>query len=254
MSPGSTEWSLVDDYRRRLDGLMREGRELRSLVSTDRSSQPALAKTRSWQAQCAATVNVLSGGSKAHWLARAFSGAFLVRSAAGEAVEEAPVTEIVDRLLGVLEQADRSLAGIVEDSAASAVGASRPHRFEFVHDVALRPVLEQAYVSGRAALERGQCGESLIIMCGIIEAVLTDALEHSGPSPHEWSFQTRIDAAEQAGLIRGGCARLPPIARRYRDLADAGGELHGRVKVTEREARVTSQVLHVVIRDLDPGR
>ena len=248
------ERSLIDDYRRRLDGLMREGCELRSLVATNRSSRPALAMIRSWQEQCATTVNALSGGSKAHWLARAFSQAFLVRSAAGEAVEEAPVTEIVDRVLGVLEQAARSLAGLVDDPAASAGAAPRPHRFEFVHDVALRPILEQAYVSGRTALEDGQFAESMVITCGIIEAVLTDALEHLGRNVHQWSYQTRIDAAELAGLIRGGCARLPPIARRYRELTAVDGALPGHVTVTAREARVTSQVLHVVMRDLDPGR
>jgi len=42
-------------------------------------------------------------------------------------------------------------------------------------------------------------------------------------------------------------ARLPAVARGYRDLAaDAA--------VSERDAKVARQVLNVVMRDLDPGR
>jgi hypothetical protein len=95
----------------------------------------------------------------------------------------------------------------------------------------------------------------------MIEAVLTDALDHAGRA-HDvtdggiqtWSFERRIAAAESAGLIRNGCARLPPVARNYRDLTDADGELLANAQVSEREARLAGQVLHVVMRDLDPGR
>lgn len=210
--------------------------------------------TRAWQQRCAVIVQELSGGSKAHWLARAFSEAFLVRSIAGEIVEQAPLTEIVDRVLGVLDQAGRSLARIADEPDVSAAAAPRPTRFDFVHNVALRPILEQAYVNGRTALEHGCLAEALMTTCSVLEAVITDALEHVGRHPREWSFETRIDAAEKAELIRGGCARLPPVARRYRDLTDADGKLRGDVTVTAREARVANQVLQVVIRDLDPGR
>ena len=68
------------------------------------------------------------------------------------------------------------------------------------------------------------------------------------------SFQDRIVAAERAGLIRGACARLPPVARTYRELTDGDGELRPGVSVTEREARLAGQVLRVVMRDLNPGR
>jgi hypothetical protein len=70
----------------------------------------------------------------------------------------------------------------------------------------------------------------------------------------DWSFERRIAAAESAGLIRSGCARLPTVARAYRDLTDADGELRGDADVSEREARLAGQVLRVVMRDLDPGR
>jgi len=74
---------------------------------------------------------------------------------------------------------------------------------------------------------------ALINSCGILEAIVTDALEHEGidalvaleiPAAKiaDWSFDDRLAVAEKAGLIRGGCARLPEIARRYREITDAG--------------------------------
>jgi hypothetical protein len=237
-----------------LEALIRRGREIRNARSVD--------ATRAWQQDCAAAINQLSGGSKAHWLARAYSGAFMVRSADGGVVVEADATEIVDRILDVLAQGASSLSRMDDVEAASSGAAPRPRRFEFVHNAELRPVFEQAFDDSHRALERGQFGLALILSCGVIEAVLTDALDHAAPRVHDaperriadWSFEMRIAAAERAGLIRGGCARLPPVARRYRDLTDAHGELRPDAAVSEREARVAGQVLHVVMRDLDPGR
>jgi hypothetical protein len=248
------EQTLLNDYLLRLDGLIRNGRELQALVVTDRSNRTTVAAIRSWQQMCAETVNALSGGSKAHWLAQAFSQAFLVRSIAGEVVEQAPLGDIVDRIVGTLEQAARSLSQKAAAPAASNAAAPRPHRFEFVHNAALRPLLEQAYDAARTALEQGHFGQSLLTTCGVLEAVITDALEHVGRDAHAWSFDARIAAAEQAGLIRGGCARLPALARSYRERIDANGTLPDDATVTARDARVTRQVLEVVIRDLDPGR
>jgi len=64
-----------------LAALIRRGREIAITRSVD--------VTRVWQTDCAAAVNQLSGGSKAHWLARAYSDAFMVRSATGGVVVEA---------------------------------------------------------------------------------------------------------------------------------------------------------------------
>jgi hypothetical protein len=47
---------------------------------------------------------------------------------------------------------------------------------------------------------------------------------------------------------------LPSVARRYRDMTEADGESAADAKVSERDARLAGQVLHVVMRDLDPGR
>jgi len=236
-----------------LEVLIRRGHQIRNAAAVD--------ATRAWQQDCAAAINQLSGGSKAHWLARAYSGAFLVRSARGGVVVEVEPTEIVDRILGVLAQGATSLSRM-DDVAASSGAAPRPRQFEFVHSAELRPILEQTFADSRDALERGEFGLALILSCGVIEAVLTDALDHARQQAHDapegriadWSFERRIAAAESAGLIRSGCARLPPVARRYRDLTDADGELRVDAPVSEREARLAGQVLRVVMRDLDPGR
>ena len=260
----------IETYLSHLDGLMRRGRGLCDTLATDPSNPSAIAATRAWQEDCGVTVNQLSGGSKAHWLARSFSEAFLLRSATGHAVEGAAPAEIVQRLLGVLEQAVATLSGMdggngpgfTAYSSASSE-APPPRRFEFVHNPELRPVLEQAYIDSRRALEEGNCDLALRTSCGILEAIVTDALEHRGLSAlaglgasagkiADWSFDTRLAVAERAGLIRNGCARLPAVARTYRDYTDS--DSGPKTTVSERDARVAGQVLHVVMRDLDPGR
>jgi hypothetical protein len=255
----------IDSNLSHLDGLIRRGRRLHETIAENPSDRSALAANRAWQQDCGVAINQLSGGSKAHWLARAFSEAFLLRTTSGEVIEAVAPTEIVERLVGVLDRAVISLSqlGEAQGASASPVAPPLPHRFDFVHNIELRPVVEQAYADSRDSLEQGRYDIALINSCGILEAIVTDALEHKGldaldgdgvPAGKiaEWSFNERLAVAERAGLIRGGCARLPDIARRYRDLADADGD--PQLPVTERDARRTAQVLHVVMRDLDPGR
>ena len=255
----------IDSNLSHLDGLIRRGRRLRETLAEDPSDKSALVANRAWQQDCGVAINQLSGGSKAHWLARSFSEAFLLRTASGQVIETVAPAEIVERLVGVLDQAVHSLSQMGADPGASASpqAAPPPHRFDFVHNVDLRPVLEQAYADSRDALEQGNYGVALITSSGILEAIVTDALEHKGldamasagvPAGKigDWSFNDRLGVAEKTGLIRGGCARLPEIARRYREITDADG--NSQLTVTERDARRTMQVLHVVMRDLDPGR
>lgn len=232
----------------RLGELSRAGRRIRETADA--------ASVAAWQRDCAATVHQLSGGSKAHWLSRAYSEALLVRAEGGAVVVEADPMEIVGRILAVLGEGAASLSRL-EDGAASPA-APKPRRFGFVNDAALRPVLEQSFEDADAALERGEFGRALVLACGVLEAVLTDAVAHGRPEGAaglaDWSFDLRIAEAERLGIIRGGCSRLPASARRYRDLTDADGALRPDAAVTEPEARVAAQVLRVVLRDLDPGR
>jgi hypothetical protein len=260
----------IETYLSHLNGLIRRGRQVRDTLTTDPPDPSAMAATRAWQEDCGVTVNQLSGGSKAHWLARSFSESFLMRSADGRAVTGAAPTEIVTRLLGVLDQAVATLSGMGDSPDASGFAAASseappPRRFEFVHNADLRPVVEQAYIDSKRALEIGDYELALRTSCGILEAIVTDALEHKGQSAlagldapagkiGDWPFETRLAVAESAGLIRGGCARLPAIARSYRDHADADEESGRQTMVSERDARQAGQVLHVVMRDLDPGR
>ena len=245
-----------------LDRLIARGRQIEERAAGAPGSSD---DTRRWQQECAAAVSELAGGSKAHWLSREFSAALLVRSADGAAVVEADTAAIVRRLLDVLAQARLSLQLSFEGADASAGAA--PRRFEFVHRTALRPVLERAFADGRDALERGEFERALVLSSGVIEAIITDALEHAlaarrgrgdeappADAVASWTFDERIAEAQRLGLIRNGCARLPAVARRCRESIDAGGAPGGGQVVSERDARLTSQVLHVVIRDLDPGR
>src|SRR5262245_62544711 len=112
-----------------LTALIRRGREIGGALAADPASPVAQAGARIWQYDCANTVSQLSGGSKAHWLSRAYSDALLVRSAEGGAIVEAPVTDIVGRVLGVLDQAIASLSQ--PGAAAAAAVPPQAHRFDF---------------------------------------------------------------------------------------------------------------------------
>ena len=228
--------------------LERRGTELHeALLAGADAPEHQRAATRLWQQDCAAAIHQLAGGSKAHWLSRAFSDALLVRSAAGGAVVEADPQEIVLRIIDVIGRARQSLSQMEEVASASSA-APPPQRFEFVHNATLRPFLEQALDESARAFEEHDYTRSLITSCSVLESVLTDALEHLGCRISELGFGERIAAAEKNGLIRGGCARLPPVARAYRDVDSTT------IIVTARDAKVARQVLHVVMRDLNPGR
>ena len=230
-----------------LDDLIRRGRQLSDALADTPADALSLAAAHAWQQTSAAAIHQLSGGSKAHWLSRAFSDALLVRAAGGDAVTEAGVREILERILDVLDRASASLVRLDDVEVASSTAAPAV-RFEFVHDARLRPVLEVAFADSGRAFDAGDFTRSMMTSCGILEAIITDALEHCG-SPHSaMSFDERIATAEQSGLIRGGCARLPPIARAYRIVSEADAV------IGERDARLARQVLHVVMRDLNPGR
>ena len=251
----------IKNYVSRLDHLIRRGHQVRDALAKDSANPSTIVATRAWQEECGVAINQLSGGSKSHWLARAFSDAFLMRTAKGNATEGAAPQEIVQRLLDVLAQAVAALSR--EDGGPVMIASTDvpPRRFEFVHNPELRQVLEQAYTDSRKAMEHGDFDLAMRTSCGILEAMISDALEHKGSSElaasgapagkiADWSFDERIGVAEKVGLIRGGCARLPAAARAYRDHVESGSS----AAISERDARLAGQVLNVIMRDLNPGR
>jgi len=251
----------IKTFTSRLDHLIRRGQQVRDALAKDSSNPSAIVATRAWQEECGVAINLLSGGSKAHWLARSFSEAFLMRSAKGNATEGAAPKEIVQRLLDVLTQAVTALSR--EDGRPVIIASENvpPRRFEFVHNPELRQVLEQAFTDARQAMEQGDFDLAMRTSCGILEAIVTDALENKGLSElaaagapagkiGDWSFDQRIVIAEKVGLIRGGCARLPAAARAYRSHGDNGNN----AAISERDAKLAGQVLNVIMRDLNPGR
>ncbi len=251
----------IKDYASRLDHLIRRGHQVRDALAKDSANPAAIVATRAWQEECGVAINQLSGGSKAHWLARAFSDAFLMRSARGNAAEGAAPQEIVQRLLDVLTQGVAALSRKEGGPVMIASTDVPPRRFEFVHNPELRPVVEQAFGDSRQAMDQGDFDLAMRTSCGILESLITDALEHKGMAElaasgapagkiADWSFEERIAVAEKVGLIRGGCARLPAVAKAYREDNTNG---HA-VAVSERDARIAGQVLNVIMRDLNPGR
>ena len=256
----------IDSSLSQLDFLVQRGRRICDSLAADPGDKSALVANRAWQQDVGMLIHQLSGGSKVHWLSRAFSEAFLMRAATGETVDTVEPAEIAVRLVGVLDQAVLSLTRLRDSEGAVAALTAQPlpRRFEFVHDKELRPVVEQAYIDSRDAFDEGKYDVALVNACGILEAIVTDALEHAGreslASTMElpagkvatWSFNDRLAVAEKAGIIRGGCARLPEIARRYREFVDAEGI--PRLAASEQDAKRTTQVLHVIMKDLDPGR
>src|ERR1700722_20694206 len=124
----------IDSNLLHLNSLIRRGRRLRETLAENPSDKSALVANRAWQQDIGVAINQLSGGSKAHWLARAFSEAFLMRTTNGQVIEAVAPAEIVERLLGVLDQAVLSLARMGEgESAEASAPAPLPRRFEVVH-------------------------------------------------------------------------------------------------------------------------
>src|SRR5262245_7640836 len=154
----------MHDYLSRIDTLKQRGTDVGEALARGAAGAPAEAAV--WQRECGALVNPLSGGSKAHWLARAYSGAFLLQSSRDQLLVEAAPAAIVDRLIDVLDQARTALTSVGSTAGRDETIAGR--RFDFVRDLELRPVLSRAYADSRRAFEEKQFAVSLITACSIL--------------------------------------------------------------------------------------
>lgn len=258
-------------YLTRLDALETRGRALCDLLRDDPADERKLADTRLWQRDCAVVISDLSGGRKTHWLSRAFSEAFLISvpepapQASTSIATEAPVDVIVSRVIGVLEQAKTSLAEMSDAPQPMPESSARPSRYVFVRNRELQLHLEQADLEAERAFGEHDHALALVGWASVLEALITNALEEApaeslrvasqseGPVA-AWSFDQRIAVAEKARLVSAACARLPAMARGYRECLDSNGEIKPDMAVAEDEARRVKQVLNVVRRDLSPGR
>ena len=111
------------------------------------------------------------------------------------------------------------------------------------------------------ALERGDSGLALILSCGVIEAIITDALDALRTRIARGGLHRRLvlRGAHRRGRTRGTHSRAAaPACRPWRGGTAISpmprASCAPDVTVSEREARVAGQVLLVVMRDLDPGR
>jgi len=127
-----------------------------------------------------------------------------------------------------------------------------PRRFEFVHNAELWQVLEQAYTDGRLAMEEGDYDLAMRTSCGILEAIVTDALEHKGLG--ELAASGAPAGRSPIGLLKRGwgCGESGPHPRRLRS---STGSCKGLPAITprvvrrsrfERDARLAGQVLNVI--------
>jgi hypothetical protein len=262
MAPGEPHGPGPEHYRQHLDRLIRDGQA----IQAERDRPADAAAIRTWQQQCASLIGQLSGGAKSHWLARAFSDAFLVApTRSGAVTTEVAATEIVSRVLSVLDLASASLLQLERGAAPGGPPAAATDRFAFIADPTLRTGLAEVDRAAQDAFDRGAHRLALVSTCSVLESVITECIQRAALSalaasgaPDDpittWSFDTRIAVAQAIGCISAGCARLPPSARRYRELLDANGDVRDDVSVSEQEARRARQVLRVILRDLAPGR
>ncbi len=180
----------IETYLSHLDGLMRRGRELRDALAADPSNPSSIAATRAWQEDCGVTINQLSGGSKAHWLARSFSEAFLLRSSDWPCGRRCGAGR--DRAATARRSRSKRLPRSPEWTAAKArtLPHTRLHRRRRRRLAASSSFTTPS--SGRcssrptstvgARWRKGTTTLALRTSCGILEAIVTDALEHKGLS------------------------------------------------------------------------
>jgi len=170
---------------------------------------------------CAAAINQLSGGSKAHWLRGGYSSAFLVRPAGGGVVIEADAMEIATGFSGPVRGRDvvvahgRCRGGLVRGGAASAP-------VDFVHNrisARLRAGL------ANAATPSGRRVRLALILQAASSKRCSPMRRTSGKrgihrSLGEVGLRGTYRRAGTRGLILR-LRRLPPSRGKYKDLTDA---------------------------------
>lgn len=151
-------------------------------------------------------------------------------------------------------------------SVATEADASTPvtevKEFPFIHDAALRTILERDYLEIQRAYV-ARCWKSVIILAGgAIEATLLDLVLQDptrarsslkAPSHVDltrWDLRDLIAVCVDLKLVTSGVERLSSPVREYRNLVHPGNELRSKLVFGAEEARIALEVLNMVHRDL----
>jgi len=134
----------------------------------------------------------------------------------------------------------------------------------FMKDEKLRQIATRDYSELRKADAVGAVKCRFILMGGLLEALLLDALlprnkeacatkaaakEH-GRKLDEWSLATLIDVAVELDFVGRSVRNLSQQVRDFRNLIHPAFEKRKGYKVREQEAKIAEQILMLVIEDL----
>ena len=142
---------------------------------------------------------------------------------------------------------------------------ARHSEFAFVADNKMRSIIERDYQELQTLKNISALKSRLILCGGLIEGLLLDALERSGPlalsSPkapgrskampaEDWKLAEMIDVSLDLGLISEGAGKLSTAARDFRNLIHPGKERSQDYVIGEAEVAGAEAALNTVIRDL----
>lgn len=157
-------------------------------------------------------------------------------------------------------------ANVVPSSPQTRIRSSLPGQtveFSFMKDLKLREIAERDYLELRKLKSVGAVKSRFILMGGLLEAFLVDALlPRSGDASEtraaknedgkidRWRLASLINAAVDLELVRPGVRNLSHQVRDFRNLIHPGFERRTKYDVRRQEAEIAEQILHVVIEDL----
>lgn len=148
--------------------------------------------------------------------------------------------------------------------AATALSAGATSALPFMQDEKLRQIAVRDYDELRKVAAVGAVKSRFILMGGLLEALLLDALltctreaaatraaQREGTRKlDQWSLASLIDAAVDLDFVRPGVKNLSHQVRDFRNLIHPAFERRKRYDVRKDEADIAEQILTVVIKDL----
>lgn len=151
-------------------------------------------------------------------------------------------------------------------SKAKQVPQENPSRldmedFSFVQDPRLRQIIQRDYSDFVKAQVAKIFKPSLVLLGGILEALLFDALKQNEAKAlaaskaekravEDWRLETLIEVAVEISLVSEGVRGIGHSVREFRNLVHPGRERRGDYVMSDLEVEVTEKILRIVIRDL----